>query len=70
MAPYIAQLHLHDNTGAWDDHLPLGRGNIDFKSFFRQLREIQETPPVVTLEPHQERDLWASLEYLEKIWPW
>jgi sugar phosphate isomerase/epimerase len=70
MAPFIAQLHLHDNTGAWDDHLPMGRGHIDFKSFFNRLKSIRQTPPMVTLEPHQERDLWPSLEYLERIWPW
>ena len=70
MAPFIAELHVHDNTGAWDDHLPLGQGNIDFKSFFEQTKEILDKPPVVTLEPHQEPDLWQSLEYLEKIWPW
>jgi sugar phosphate isomerase/epimerase len=69
-APYLAQLHLHDNTGLWDEHLPLGQGNIDFDSFFKQLKEIYQTPPVVTLEPHQERDLWPSLEYLQRIWPW
>jgi sugar phosphate isomerase/epimerase len=70
MAPFMVQLHLHDNTGVWDEHLPLGQGNIDFESFFKQLRKIREIAPVVTLEPHQERDLWPSLEYLEKIWPW
>jgi sugar phosphate isomerase/epimerase len=70
MAPHIAQLHLHDNNGDWDEHLALGQGSIDFDRFFRQLREIREIPPLVSLEPHQERDLWLSLEYLEKIWPW
>jgi len=25
---------------------------------------------LVTLEPHEEATLWASLENLEKLWPW
>jgi sugar phosphate isomerase/epimerase len=70
MAPWIAQLHLHDNSGAWDEHLALGQGNIDFRLFFRKLKENRAKPPLMTLEPHRERDLWPSLEYLETIWPW
>ncbi|MEJ2724507.1 MAG: sugar phosphate isomerase/epimerase [Deltaproteobacteria bacterium] len=70
MGPWIDQLHVHDNTGAWDEHLPPGQGNIDFESFFKQLKNIRETPPMVTLEPHREQDLWPSLDYLERIWPW
>jgi hypothetical protein len=25
---------------------------------------------MITLEPHREEDLWPSLEYLAKLWPW
>jgi len=28
------------------------------------------SPPIITLEPHQEEDLGPSLEYLARIWPW
>ena len=70
LGPYIRQLHLHDNSGKQDDHLALGRGNIDFMELFRQLRALRRTPPVITMEPHREEDLWPSLEYLEEIWPW
>ena len=30
----IWNMHIHDNLGQRDEHLPLGKGNIDFKSFF------------------------------------
>jgi sugar phosphate isomerase/epimerase len=50
--------------------MALGRGNIDFESLFRALRELRDTPLPITLEPHEEADLAPSLEYLEKIWPW
>ncbi|MBN1277013.1 MAG: sugar phosphate isomerase/epimerase [Deltaproteobacteria bacterium] len=70
LGPFIAQLHLHDNNGVRDEHLALGRGIIDFRLLFEKLSTIRETPPIVTLEPHKEEDLWPSIVYLEEIWPW
>ena len=70
MAGYLGQLHLHDNLGDQDQHLALGQGGIDFTALFKRLVSHCPTPPVVTLEPHQEEDLEPSLRYLEKIWPW
>ena len=70
LSPYLGQLHLHDNHGHRDDHMALGQGSIDFKSFFRNLHALVQTPPLITLEPHTEAALWPSLNYLESIWPW
>jgi sugar phosphate isomerase/epimerase len=67
---YLEQVHLHDNHGSWDEHLAMGQGAIDFPSLFQRLRVLREEPPVVTLEPHREEDLRASLEYLDMHWPW
>ena len=70
LEPFIGQLHLHDNAGTQDDHLALGNGTIDFRGLLRRLNATRDNPPFVTLEPHTEEDLWPSLEYLEKTWPW
>ena len=70
LEPYLGQLHLHDNHGSWDDHLALGRGKIDFKFLFDFLKAKRSTPPIITLEPHEEDAFWPSLDYLQKIWPW
>jgi sugar phosphate isomerase/epimerase len=70
LEPYLGQLHLHDNHGGWDDHLALGRGKIDFQYMFDFLKTKRSTPPIITLEPHEEDAFWPSLEYLQKIWPW
>lgn len=70
LGPYIEQLHLHDNHGGRDEHLAMGLGIIDFKMLFGYLKENRNSPPIITLEPHREEDLWPSLEYLAKIWPW
>ena len=68
--PFLGQVHLHDNHGIQDEHMALGHGKIDFEMLFRLLKARQTTPPVITLEPHQEDALEPSLDYLEKIWPW
>ncbi|MFH1074469.1 MAG: sugar phosphate isomerase/epimerase [Candidatus Firestonebacteria bacterium] len=35
----IKHLHLHDNHGKLDEHLPLGKGNINFKKIIKLLRK-------------------------------
>jgi sugar phosphate isomerase/epimerase len=70
LASYIGQLHINDNKGKKDEHLAIGEGNVDFRGFFKQLRAVKGEPPVITLEPHREEDLWPSLEYIERVWPW
>jgi len=70
LGTYLGQLHLHDNLGKQDDHRALGQGSIDIKMLLNQLIAIRREPPIITLEPHKEEDLWPSFEYLEKIWPW
>ena len=70
LGSYIAQLHLHDNHGSNDEHLAMGLGTIDFGLLFNHLKLNNNSPPIITLEPHQEEDLWPSLAYLAKIWPW
>jgi sugar phosphate isomerase/epimerase len=67
---HIGQLHINDNKGKQDEHLAIGEGNIDFRSFFEQIKAVRREPPIITLEPHTEEDLWPSFEYLEKVWPW
>lgn len=70
LGPYLGQLHLHDNLGHEDEHLAMGSGIIDFNKIFKYLKKSGNVPPVVTLEPHTEKDLWPSLRYLAHDWPW
>lgn len=70
LGPYIAQLHLHDNHGKSDEHLALGHGIIEYEPLFSYLKQHHSKPPIITLEPHEEKELWPSLDYLETHWPW
>ena len=36
----VSLLHLHDNSGHWDDHLLPGMGNIKWQAVFSALEEI------------------------------
>lgn len=36
----LKHLHLHDNFGLLDQHLNVGDGNIDYRSFFSALKQI------------------------------
>lgn len=69
LSPWIGQLHLHDNRGDFDAHLPMGAGSIDFKPVF-EFAADNETKLIITLEPHRQEDFRASIRYLDKqdIW--
>jgi sugar phosphate isomerase/epimerase len=70
LGTFIGQLHLHDNGGKKDDHLAMGQGCIDFRPLFAYLKAERPQPPVITMEVHRPDDIWPSLEYLERLWPW
>ncbi|HUV36431.1 MAG TPA: sugar phosphate isomerase/epimerase family protein [Patescibacteria group bacterium] len=50
----IAAIHLHDNDGLSDDHLPPGRGTVDFETLVNLLLECRR-PPILELEVDPER---------------
>jgi len=47
LADNIGHIHLHDNHGKRDDHLPVGDGNYDYSGFLDFFRNY---PHVITLE--------------------
>jgi len=59
MGPYLKHLHLHDNTGKSDAHLPVGEGKIDFNQFFSELHK-HALQPSMTLEAHNPKHLKRS----------
>ncbi|MHC1726324.1 MAG: sugar phosphate isomerase/epimerase family protein [Syntrophobacteraceae bacterium] len=65
-APWLKEIHLHDNDGSFDDHLPVGMGNIDFDFLFSFLG-AENICPILTLEPHTEEHLYRSLSGLAEM---
>ena len=63
---WLGQLHLHDNRGFRDEHLPIGNGHFEFKELFSYLKS-RKIKPIITLEPRSENDLWDSLNALDRF---
>lgn len=68
IADRLFHLHLHDNCGRTDQHLPLGAGTIDFAPLNALLSQIRQ-PPTMTLEAHTSDNLFASLAALTQVLP-
>jgi sugar phosphate isomerase/epimerase len=63
---WLGQLHLHDNHGLRDEHLPVGMGDFDFAGLFSYLK-TKGIEPLITLEPRSESNLWDSLNALDRL---
>lgn len=66
IAPRLIHLHLHDNLGQSDDHLPVGEGTIDFAPLMTLLHGLAP-PPSITLEAHDPDALQRSLANIHKL---
>jgi len=66
IGPRLLHLHLHDNHGVTDEHLPVGEGTIDFSPLQNKLRN-KSTLPSMTLEAHSAEHLKRSLLQVNKL---
>jgi len=66
ISPRLLHLHLHDNHGRADEHLPVGDGTIDFTPLQTTLRELS-TLPSMTLEAHSPEHLKRSLKRVKAL---
>jgi sugar phosphate isomerase/epimerase len=66
LQPWLGQVHLHDNDGDRDDHIAIGQGCFNFVELFDHLHR-ENISPLITLEPHSEKDLWNSLETIHSL---
>lgn len=62
----VKEVHLSDNMGDRDSHLPLGKGNIDFQAFFRSV-EAKGLDPVYTIEAKGLTGVIGGILYLRRI---
>ena len=64
LAPYVKHIHINDNDGKEDLHLPVGDGCIDWSVLSD--RTLFRNDPSVLIEVSGEDRLTASLRFLEK----
>ena len=62
----IRLMHVHDNRGSRDDHLPVGEGGINFRGVLLAVRDAGARP-VLTVEPHRREHFYRSVEGLRGI---
>lgn len=62
----IALLHLHDNHGERDEHLPIGQGNFPFPAYFNLLKDYRHEM-TYTLECHSLPDAEKTLRALRRF---
>ncbi len=61
----IGEMHLHDNHGVWDEHLPVGEGTFPFrelKSFVKTLHNV-----IYTTEIHDESRVPEGIRNLKEF---
>ena len=61
----IKHIHIHDNMGDDDTHLPLGEGNIQFKDIINTF-EDKNYDGIYMIEVNNKDSIKKSLEYLKK----
>ncbi len=66
ISPYLLELHLHDNDGTMDSHVPPGEGVFDFEAAFRYLDGLGADDCIVTVETHSVDDIRKSIEFLHR----
>lgn len=68
----IFYVHLSDNDGKVNEHLGLGRGNIDFEGVFQALKK-HRFEGIIGLDigriPNLEEEVKRSVEYLKELFP-
>ncbi len=65
----IEHIHMHDNRGSEDDHLPLGLGELDYEKVARALKKIGYDKTITFEVFAREQDLAAlSAEKFKKAW--
>ncbi len=62
----LSEIHLHDNRGDRDSHLPLGEGVFDFRYLFDHINK-NDLSPLMVLEHHTREETLQSLTNIGPI---
>lgn len=64
----IEHVHMHDNHGKNDEHLPIGRGSIDWKRVVGLLKRINYDKTITFEVFTSKKDAVKSREKIRKLW--
>jgi sugar phosphate isomerase/epimerase len=60
----FGSVHIHDNNGRIDEHLPIGNGNVDFRMVLGKLRDYTGD---FVIESRSVKEGLAGREYIESL---
>ena len=63
---YVEVLHIHDNHGEKDEHLIIGQGNIDLKSFAKQMKNKNNLVLTAEIKKNEDKDFRSTLKETKK----
>lgn len=66
LAPSLGEMHLHDNRGLRDDHLPVGEGSINHRGVILAALD-ERIRPILTVEPHRREHFSRAVDNLRTI---
>ena len=64
LKPYVAHIHINDNDGIEDLHLPVGNGILNWNDFTTWGKSLKATPSIL-FEVRSFHDLQKSVEYMK-----
>jgi sugar phosphate isomerase/epimerase len=64
----IEHVHMHDNHGESDEHLPIGKGKINWKQVVKLLKEINYDKTITFEVFTSKKDALKSREKIRKLW--
>lgn len=72
VAPRLGSVHLHDNFGVSDEHLPIGEGSIVWEPIYEVLRSARDCQLILEYAPGTElsrlhSDTALLLEHLDRL---
>jgi len=62
---FIVNVHLHDNDGRVDEHLPIGKGSIDFVRVFKRMKDWRSEKPLI-IECHSYAGIKESIYFMRQ----
>jgi len=65
LSPYIYHMHIHDNHGLRDEHLPLGLGRIDFNGIIDAIKGTNAENIVLELKTDSGEEAERSIRILD-----
>lgn len=66
LSPHIQHIHIHDNFGNSDDHLPLGKGNMPIFDIFSEIKKTNAENIILELKTKSKDLVAESINFLRK----